>query len=188
MVAPSSIAAGVRARTLARWLGHERIARAMPNTPALIGEAVTGAVALSAVSAGDRAKADQILSAIGSVVWFDDEAILDTVTAVSASGPAYVFFFIEALEAAGIERGLSATDARSLAIGTFAGAARLAAQSTESPAVLRERVTSRGGTTAAALERLSAMGVAAAVADAVRAAEARARELGDELEEDETDR
>jgi pyrroline-5-carboxylate reductase len=177
-----SIAAGVRARTLARRIGHERIVRAMPNTPALIRAGITGAIALPAVSAEQRALADTLLKAIGRVVWLDDEALLDPVTAVSGSGPAYVFFFIEALEAAARELGLSAEQAHILAVGTFSGAAQLAAQSPESPSTLRERVTSKGGTTAAALARLEAANVKQAIVEAVRAANARAREMGDEID------
>lgn len=177
-----SIAAGVRASTLARWLGHERIVRAMPNTPALIRAGVTGAVALPAVTPELRAAATQLLQAIGTVVWLDDEAQLDAVTAVSGSGPAYVFLFIEALEAAAVELGLSAAHARELALATFQGSARLAVESDASPAILRERVTSRGGTTAAALERMNAAGITQIIATAVRAAAERAKEMGDELD------
>lgn len=179
-----SIAAGVRARTLARWLGHERIVRAMPNTPALIRAGVTGAVALPAVTPALRATASRVLEAIGTVVWLDDESQLDAVTAISGSGPAYVFLLIEALEAAAIDLGLSAAHARTLALQTFVGAAQLATQSDEAPAVLRERVTSRGGTTAAALAKLESAGVRPAILAAARAAAARARELGDELDRD----
>lgn len=177
-----SIAAGVRAKTLSRWLGHERIVRAMPNTPALIRAGVTGAIALPAVSAEMRAAAGRVLKAIGTVVWLDDEAQLDAVTGVSGSGPAYVFLFIEALEAAAIDLGLSPAHARTLALQTFAGAAQLAAQSDEAPALLRERVTSRGGTTAAGLAELQAAAVKPAIAAAVRAAADRARAMGDELD------
>jgi len=177
-----SIAAGVRASTLARWLGHERIVRAMPNTPALIRAGITGAVALPAVGPEARAAATQLLQAIGAVVWLEDEAQLDAVTGVSGSGPAYVFLFIEALEAAAVELGLSASHARELALATFQGASRLAAESDASPAVLRERVTSRGGTTAAALERMNAAGIQQIIASAVRAAAVRAKEMGDELD------
>ncbi|MGH6622800.1 MAG: pyrroline-5-carboxylate reductase [Burkholderiaceae bacterium] len=177
-----SIAAGVRASTLARWLGHERIVRAMPNTPALIGAGITAAVALPAVDPEQRAEANRLLRAVGSVVWLEDEAQLDAVTAVSGSGPAYVFLFIEALEAAATQLGLSAAHARKLALGTFHGAARLAAESDASPAVLRDRVTSRGGTTAAALEKMNAAGIKQTIAAAVRAAAERAKEMGDELD------
>lgn len=178
-----SIAAGVRSSTIERGLAHAAVVRAMPNTPALIRAGVTGAFAMPTVSAAQRALADTLLSAVGRVVWLDDEALLDPLTAVSGSGPAYVFLFIEALEQAARELGLPAEQARTLAIGTFAGAAQLAAQSSESPSVLRERVTSKGGTTAAALARLQTAGVKQAIVEAVRAASARATEMGNELDQ-----
>jgi pyrroline-5-carboxylate reductase len=177
-----SIAAGVRASTLARWLGTDVIVRTMPNTPALIGAGITGAAALGGVSPEQRAAADQILRAVGEVVWFDDESMLDPVTAVSGSGPAYVFFFMEAMQQAARDMGLNETQARRLAVETFVGAARLAAASPEPASVLRERVTSKGGTTAAALASLEADKVSAAIVRALHAANARARELGDELD------
>lgn len=177
-----SIAAGVRASTLARWLGTDVIVRTMPNTPALIGAGVTGAAALGGVSAEQRATADRVLRAVGEVVWFDDESMLDPVTAVSGSGPAYVFFFIEAMQQAARDMGLDETQARRLAVDTFLGAARLAAASPEPASVLRERVTSKGGTTAAALASFEADNVKAAIVRALQAANARARELGDELD------
>jgi pyrroline-5-carboxylate reductase len=176
-----SIAAGIRAHDLARWLGTQTIVRAMPNTPALVGKGVTGLAALAAVSQPQRAVAERILAAVGRVVWFDDEGALDAVTAVSASGPAYVFYFIEAMIAAGRAEGLSEAQARELAIGTFVGAAHLAASSDEPVGLLRERVTSKGGTTAAALASLDADRVGAAIAKAVHAANVRAQELGDEF-------
>ena len=177
-----SIAAGVRARTLARWLGSDVVVRTMPNTPALIGAGITGAAALPGVSAGQRAAADLILRAVGEVVWFEDESMLDPVTAVSGSGPGYVFFFIEAMQQAAREMGLTEAQSRSLSVQTFLGAARLAAASDEPAAVLRERVTSKGGTTAAALQCFEADRVKAAIVRALHAANARARELGDELD------
>jgi pyrroline-5-carboxylate reductase len=176
-----SVAAGIRARDIVRWLGTERIVRAMPNTPALIGRGATGAVALPAVGEQPRQLAERILRAVGDVVWLDDERLLDAVTAVSGSGPAYVFHFIDAVVQAGVELGLSPGQARRLAVQTFAGAAALASESDEPLALLRERVTSRGGTTAAALAALEHDGVAAAIARAVRAAHRRAIELGDEF-------
>jgi len=176
-----SVAAGIRARDLALWLGTQAIVRAMPNTPALIAQGVTGLAALPAVSTEQRSVAERILAAVGSVVWFDDEGALDTVTAISASGPAYVFYFIEALIAAGRAEGLTEVQAHELATGLFVGAAHLAAQSPEPIAVLRERVTSKGGTTAAGLASLAADRVDAAIARAVHAAKVRAQELGDEF-------
>ena len=177
-----SIAAGVRASTLARWLGSDVVVRTMPNTPALIGAGITGAAALPGVSAGQRAAAELVLRAVGEVVWFDDESMLDPVTAVSGSGPAYVFFFIEAMQQAAREMGLTEAQSRSLSVQTFLGAARLAAASDEPAAVLRERVTSKGGTTAAALQCFEADRVKAAIVRALHAANARAKELGDELD------
>ena len=177
-----SIAAGVRASTLARWLGSDVIVRTMPNTPALIGAGITGAAALGGVSSEQRAAAERILGAVGEVVWFEDESMLDPVTAVSGSGPAYVFFFIEAMQQAALEMGLNEEQARRLAVQTFLGAARLAAASPEPASVLRERVTSKGGTTAAALASFDADKVKAGIVRALHAANARARELGDELD------
>jgi pyrroline-5-carboxylate reductase len=177
-----SVAAGLRIADLSRWLGgHPLVARAMPNTPALIGAGVTGMYAPPAVDAVGRELAGRILAAVGSVVWVVDEARMDSVTAVSGSGPAYVFHFIEALEAAAVSRGFDAATARRLALDTVLGAARLAASSEDSPGVLREKVTSKGGTTAAALAVFSEGDLVGLVGRAVAAAEARGRELGDEL-------
>lgn len=177
-----SIAAGVRASTLARWLGHERIVRAMPNTPALIRAGITAAIARPGVSAEQRASADRILRSVGAVLWLDDESMLDPVTAVSGSGPAYVFYFIEALQQAALEFGFTPEQARQLAVQTFAGAAQLADQSPEPIAMLRERVTSKGGTTAAALAQFDAAAVGPAIVAGARAACRRATEMGDELD------
>ena len=180
-----SVAAGLRLADLSRWLGgHEKLIRAMPNTPALIGCGVTGLFAHPSVSAAGRAAAEAVLSAVGSVVWVDDEVQIDAITAVSGSGPAYVFHFIEALEAAACTLGFDQATARQLAVDTVFGAARLAVESSEPPAVLRERVTSPGGTTAAALASLAESGFIEIVERAVRAAEARGRELGDALGKD----
>jgi pyrroline-5-carboxylate reductase len=177
-----SIAAGLRMADISRWLGgHRRLVRAMPNTPALIGAGVTGLCADASVDAVGREAAARVLAAVGSVVWITDEAMMDVVTAVSGSGPAYVFHFIEALETAGRSLGFDEATARELAIGTVLGAARLAAEADESPAMLRERVTSTGGTTAAALASMEASGVFDAIVRAVHAAAVRGRELGDEL-------
>lgn len=180
-----SIAAGLRVDDLSRWLGgYRRIVRAMPNTPALIRAGATGLYGDATVNDSGRQTATRILSAVGSVVWVAEESGIDAVTAVSGSGPAYVFQFIEALAAAGQAQGFDEATARRLAIDTVLGAARLAAQSDEAPGVLRERVTSKGGTTAAALASLDADGVPAAIGRAVAAAAQRARTLGDELGRD----
>lgn len=180
-----SIAAGIRLVDLGRWLGgYARLARCMPNTPALIGLGVTGLYARPEVDSAQRSQAERVLAAVGDVIWVVDEPALDPVTAVSGSGPAYVFFFIEALERAAIELGLDVAAARKLAIGTFKGAAELAARSSEPPAVLRERVTSKGGTTERALASMRAERLDETIARAVRAANERAHELGEELGRD----
>ncbi len=173
-----SIAAGVRAQTIADSLATGNVVRAMPNMPALIRAGISAAVALSGVSDGERAAAGRILSAVGAVMWLDDEAMLDAVTALSGSGPAYVFYFIEAMQKVALEMGFSEEQARALTLHTFAGAAGLAMQSHESAATLREKVTSKGGTTAAALASFARDKVDEAIARAARAAAARARELG----------
>ncbi|KPK54390.1 MAG: pyrroline-5-carboxylate reductase [Thiotrichales bacterium SG8_50] len=180
-----SIAAGIRCADVGRWLGgHERIARVMPNTPALIGAGVSGIFALPGVGADDRKAAEDIIGAAGKTVWFEREAQLDAVTAVSGSGPGYVFYFIEALEEAAIELGIDAQAARLLAIETFRGAAALAASSTDGPAELRARVTSRAGTTERALDYMESENVKSRIVEAVKRAELRARELGDEFGHD----
>ena len=180
-----SIAAGLDMTALSRWLGgHRQIVRCMPNTPAMIGAGITGLCALPEVSADQRAAADRVLRAVGTTVWIEDEAKIDGVTAISGSGPAYVFHFIECLQASGEALGFDAATARRLAIDTVLGAARLAAGSDESPAVLRERVTSKGGTTAAALSVMNERQLAAHIGDAVAAACRRSVELADEFGKD----
>ncbi|WP_460906464.1 pyrroline-5-carboxylate reductase [Paraburkholderia jirisanensis] len=177
-----SIVAGIRAADLSRWLGgHARIARTMPNTPALIGMGVAGLVALDGVDEAGRALASQVLGAVGQTVWFDDETKIDAVTAISGSGPAYVFYFIEALQEAARRLGMDEVQGRALAVATFTGAAQLAAQSDEAPSVLRERVTSKGGTTAAALAAFDAQNVKEAIVRGALAADARAKEMGEEF-------
>ena len=177
-----TIAAGVRGSDLSRWLGgHQRIVRVMPNTPALVLAGISGLYALPDVSAEDRQRAESILGAVGATVWVERESDIDAVTAVSGSGPAYVFYFIEALDQAARELGISAPTARQLAIATFTGASKLAAQSTEDVATLRARVTSKGGTTERALASMEADAVKAAIMRAVKAAAERSLELGDEL-------
>jgi pyrroline-5-carboxylate reductase len=177
-----SIAAGIRAQDISRWLGgYGRIIRTMPNTPALIGLGVTGLAALPGVNASDQALATTILQAVGQTVWLQDESQLDAVTAISGSGPAYVFYFIEAMQAAAQQMGLDHEQAKSLVLGTFVGAAQLAAQSPEPASVLRERVTSKGGTTAAALDSLNQAAVQSKIMAALEAARLRAIELGDQL-------
>lgn len=180
-----SIAAGIRAQDLSRWLaGHAAIVRCMPNTPALIGQGITGMVALPGVSAAQHDAANSIMQAVGSTVWLDDESHIDAVTAVSGSGPAYVFYFIEAMQQAAQELGLNAEQGSQLALATFVGAAQLAAQSTDPVSVLRERVTSKGGTTYAALTSMDASGVKERIIGAVKAAALRSQALGEEMGRD----
>ena len=177
-----SIAAGIRSADLARWLGgYARIVRAMPNTPALVGAGISGAWAAPAVDASARDAAAAVLRAGGDVLWFDDEAMLDAVTAVSGSGPAYVFYLLEAMEKAAIDVGLAPADARKLAYATVAGGMALAQKSDADPAALRAQVTSKGGTTARAIDTLERHGVKDAFVAAIRGAAARAKELGDEF-------
>jgi pyrroline-5-carboxylate reductase len=177
-----SIAAGVRAQDLSRWLGdYPRVVRAMPNTPALVRAGITGLYALAGVTAPARAQAEQVLAAVGACVWLTDEAQMDAVTAVSGSGPAYVFYFIEALEAAALELGLSPAQGRELALATFLGAAQLARSSADDPATLRAKVTSKGGTTERALQVMEQADVKGLICSAVRAAAQRSQEMGDAL-------
>lgn len=181
-----TIAAGIRLVDLSRWLGgYATLVRCMPNTPALIGAGITGLYASVAVGAGQRALADSILGAVGATLWVPEEAMLDPVTAISGSGPAYVFYFVEAMQQAAQEMGFSASDARKLAVETFAGAARLAAQSQEEVALLRQRVTSKGGTTERALASMDADRVKELIVRALHAANQRAHELGEQLGADE---
>ena len=177
-----SIAAGVRTDALSRWLGgHRRLVRCMPNTPALIGEGIAALYALPETSPEERRKAEAILRAVGEAVWVDDERLLDPVTALSGSGPAYVFWFIEQLAASGEKLGLPKSTSMKLALQTVLGAARLAAQSDKSPAELRMQVTSRGGTTEAALEVFAQEKLAERIAKALEAASRRGAALGDAL-------
>ena len=180
-----TIAAGIRGADLSRWLGdHPRIVRVMPNTPALVLAGVSGLYAMPGASNEDRHAAERIVGAVGETVWVEREEDIDTVTAVSGSGPAYVFYFIEALEQAARELGMSADAARQLAVSTFTGAAKLAAQSTEDVATLRARVTSKGGTTERAIAAMEQDAIKNAIVRAVKTAAARSRELGDELGRD----
>ena len=180
-----SIAAGIRIADLSRWLGgYQRLIRCMPNTPALIGAGITAAHALPSVSENECAAVERILKAMGKVIWVAAEPLLDTVTAVSGSGPAYVFYFIEALRVAAVELGLTEQQANVLALETFLGSAKLAAQSPEDVATLRVRVTSKGGTTEAALASMARDQVQQAIIRGVRAAHERSHELGVELGRD----
>jgi pyrroline-5-carboxylate reductase len=173
-----SIAAGIRLVDLGRWLGgYARLARCMPNTPALIGLGVTGLYARPEVAPAQRAHAQAVLEAVGEVIWVDDEALLDPVTAVSGSGPAYFFLLMEELEKVAVELGLDAESARLLTIQTALGAARMAMESSLDPRELRERVTSPGGTTECAIKVLMEGDFSNLIARAVRAAQARSQEL-----------
>lgn len=176
-----SVMAGIRLADIAAASGAGRIVRCMPNTPALVGSGITGMFAAPGVSATDRALAEAVIRTTGETLWVEREAQLDAVTALSGSGPAYVFYFLEAMQQAGTELGLAPEQARRLAVATFAGGARLAAQSPEPLATLRERVTSKGGTTFAALAVLEETGVKATFVRAMHAACRRADELGAEF-------
>jgi pyrroline-5-carboxylate reductase len=177
-----SIAAGIRSADLARWLGgYARIVRAMPNTPALVLAGISALYAMPGADEQDRQTATSILQSVGTTLWIDREELMDAVTAVSGSGPAYVFYVMEAMMQAGEELGLSATAARQLTLETFAGAALLARQSDEPVSALRKRVTSKGGTTERAIHSLDVKQIKAHFVEAVRQAALRSRELGDEL-------
>jgi len=176
-----SVMAGIRSDAIVAATGSERVVRAMPNTPALIGQGISGLYARSAVTASGRAEVEAVLAPTGRVLWVDREADLDAVTALSGSGPAYVFYVAEAMVRAAVAMGLSAEQGRELALATFAGATALALASEDGLDVQRERVTSKGGTTHAALVSLESSGVADAFVRALEAARERARELGDQF-------
>jgi len=179
-----SIAAGIRVSDMARWVGYDRIVRAMPNTPALIRQGVTGLFSAKTLSKIDQSLIETACSAVGKFVWVNHEAQIDAVTAVSGSGPAYVFAFLEALQAAALTQGFSDEQARILALETLVGATSLAAQSEDSPTTLREKVTSKGGTTYAALEVLREKEWAKTLGLAVDAASKRGAEMGIEFGKD----
>jgi pyrroline-5-carboxylate reductase len=180
-----SIAAGLTLGTISRWLGaYRKLVRCMPNTPALIGAGVAALYALPEVAPEEKAKAESILAAVGEVVWVAEERLLDPVTAVSGNGPAYVFWFIEQLAASGEKLGLEKQTAMKLALHTVLGAAKLAASSAESPAALRRNVTSRGGTTEAALKVFDEEKLAERLGRAIEAGSLRAVQMGKELGKD----
>ncbi|MDQ6880578.1 MAG: pyrroline-5-carboxylate reductase [Pseudomonadota bacterium] len=176
-----SVAAGIRSESIAAWLGTQRIVRAMPNTPALIGKGMTALFARAGVTADEKQVVEQLIGTTGQSLWVELEQQLDAVTALSGSGPAYVFFFLEAMVRAGVEMGLSAQQARRLAVGTFAGASALAEATDDPLDLLRQRVTSRGGTTYAAIASMEQDRVQDLFIEAMRAAGTRAAELGDEF-------
>jgi pyrroline-5-carboxylate reductase len=179
-----SVAAGIPSDSIARWLGNERVVRAMPNTPALIGKGISGLFARPAVSLADRQAVERVVATTGELIWLETEAQLDAVTAISGSGPAYMFYLMEAMTAAGVEMGLSAAQAYQLAVATFIGAGELAKASSEPVQVLRERVTSKGGTTFAAITSMDQSGIKPLFIKAMHAAKTRAAELGEEFGKD----
>jgi pyrroline-5-carboxylate reductase len=176
-----SVAAGIRTDSISRWVGTDRVVRCMPNTPALVGQGITGLFACPSVTSTDQQLVEQVIGTTGQYLWVQQESLLDAVTALSGSGPAYVFFFLEAMTEAGVGMGLSTEQAYQLAVATFSGASSLAAASNESPEVLRQRVTSKGGTTYAAITAMETAGIKPAFVKAMKAAEQRACELGDEF-------
>ncbi|MCZ2497079.1 pyrroline-5-carboxylate reductase [Xylophilus sp. Kf1] len=176
-----SVAAGISSDSIARWLGSGRVVRAMPNTPALVGQGMTGLFARAEVGQADRDLVATMLRPTGRTLWVEAEQQLDAVTALSGSGPAYVFYFLEAMVRAGTEMGLSAEQARELSIATFQGAAHLAAASADPLEDMRQQVTSRGGTTHAAISAMASAGMQDSFVAALHAAGQRARELGEEF-------
>ena len=180
-----SVAAGLRLSVLSRWLGgYDRLIRAMPNTPALIGAGLTGLYALPSVSEAERLGAERIVQAVGRSLWVSSEEQVDALTAISGSGPAYVFLFIEALQQAAIEFGFSSKQARQLSIETVLGSARLASFSEEPVSVLRERVTSKGGTTEAALRVMTKRKLKEIVIAGTQAAKERGMEIGELMDKE----
>ena len=176
-----SVAAGIPSNSIARWLSSERVVRAMPNTPALISKGITALFARPGVSAADQQHVEQIIRTTGEFLWVDTETQLDAVTAISGSGPAYVYYFMEAMTAAGADMGLTREQAYRLTVSTFIGAAELARSSNEPPEILRQRVTSKGGTTHAAIATMDEAGVRPSFVRALHAARHRAQEMGQEF-------
>ena len=176
-----SVAAGITTESVAGWTGTQRIVRAMPNTPALVGKGMTGLFARPEVDAAGKALIEAVIGSTGELTWVEKEEHLDAVTALSGSGPAYVFLFLEAMTQAGVDMGLSAEQSYKLAVATFAGGAELAARSTESAEVLRQRVTSKGGTTYAAITHMQENQLPEIFVAAMRKAEKRAQELAAEF-------
>jgi len=176
-----SIAAGIPLTHFSHWLSDDlAMIRCMPNTPALVQTGATGLFANTHVSSTQRALAEQLMQAVGLTVWLEKESDIDSVTALSGSGPAYYFFVMEAMQHAAEQLGLSSEQARLLTLQTALGAAQLAIQSEDSPAILRQQVTSKGGTTEAALNTLSQGGLAELFNDALQAAAQRAKALAEQ--------
>ena len=177
-----SIAAGIRASDIMRWLGgYERVVRAMPNTPSLVRSGVTGLYAASRVNDQDKSNAESILAAVGTTLWVAEEEMLHAVTAISGSGPAYVFYFIESMQQAGIELGLTPAQARQLSLQTFVGASNLASLSDEDVVTLRTRVSSKGGTTERAIQAMEKSDIKCKIITAIHAASDRSHEMSDEF-------
>lgn len=176
-----SVAAGIPSSSIAKWLGTQRVIRTMPNTPALIGKGITGLFARPAVTEADRNHAERIIQGMGEFLWLESEEQLDAVTALSGSGPAYMFYLMEAMTEAGFQMGLTRAQACQLAIATFVGAGELARSSQEPPEILRQRVTSKGGTTYAAICSMDESGIKERFTKALFAAHQRAGELGAEF-------
>ena len=176
-----SVAAGITSSSIAHWLGTEHVVRAMPNTPALVGKGMTALFARPAVTPAGRQVVDRVIQTTGEHLWLNDESQLDAVTALSGSGPAYVFYFMEAMIAAGVAMGLTRDQSHQLAVGTFVGASALAKASDEPIEILRSRVTSKGGTTHAAITSMEQDNVKTLFIRAMSAAMQRAKEMGDEF-------
>ena len=177
-----SIAAGVRSKDISAWLGeYKAIVRVMPNTPAQIQAGISALYAMSQVTETQRQQANEILAAVGKTLWLNDEAKMDAVTAISGSGPAYVFYFIEALQEAGVALGLQNEEAKMLALQTFAGASLLATQSLTDVKMLRAQVTSKGGTTEQGILSLESANIKRIISQATKAAADKSVTLGDLL-------
>jgi len=180
-----SVAAGVTCSSIERWVGGDpALIRVMPNTPALIGAGISALYANNNVSDGQGTLAEKIMAAVGKTVWIEEETLMDAVTAVSGSGPAYFFYVMQAIHNAAVREGLDAQTARLLSLETALGAARLAVESTEEPGSLQQQVTSPGGTTEAAIKVLDDAGVRDTLQQAVSAARARGGELAKLLDQD----
>lgn len=176
-----SVAAGIRSSSIAQWLNSDNVVRSMPNTPALIGKGITALFARPDVTAASKNRIERVVASMGEFLWLEKESQLDAVTAISGSGPAYVFYFLEAMTLAAVNMGLSVEQGRHLAIATFSGASELAKRSDEPLELLRQRVTSKGGTTYAAITAMEAAGIKQHFMQAMQSAEIRAKELGDEF-------
>tara|TARA_B100000686_G_scaffold132216_1_gene139149 strand:- start:1839 stop:2675 length:837 start_codon:yes stop_codon:yes gene_type:complete len=177
-----SVVAGIRAKEICRWLcGYTRIIRAMPNTPALVRSAITGLFALPKINTKEKDYAETIIKAVGSVLWVKQEEQLDAVTAISGSGPAYIFYFMEAMEKAGRELGLNKYQSHQLSLETFLGAAKLVSISEETPTALRSKVTSKNGTTEYAIKAMENSETDKKIIQAIHSAYKRSQEIGDEF-------